>query len=822
MKIKVIALCVLFLFSVVSAYAEIGNLKGRIVDSKTKMAIEYATVSIQDAETKAFVSGTVSDETGAFQIGNLKPGTFVARITTVGYAPLEKEFSIANSSSNINLHTLSLQEDSQMLDEVEVVGQRSQMRFEIDKRVFNVDQSLATTGGSASDVLGNIPSVEVDTEGEISLRGNSSVTIWINGRASGLSADNRAQILEQLPAESIERVEVITNPSARYNPEGTAGIINIILKKDRKGGYYGSVQAGVDTRGGYNTGGNVNYSSGKLDAFVNIGHRVRKGKGKGHTFRDNLDEEGNVVSFLNQQRRDKETQWPFFGRAGMTYHLTSKDHISLSAFGLVDNEEEDDMMDYSSNVPGSYINSFRLSADKNNMKMGNFELNYKRDFHEKSNLDITVSRFMMNREATPTYTQNSTYADGSETASYQSQTSNSKSRSWEVQADYTNEFGGENKVEAGYKGNINRRKSPVETYSGSTKETAVFDEQLYNFFRYNQDVHALYTTYSKRFNDFGVQLGLRGEYTRMDTRSLGYGQTESDVDLYKDDYFSIYPTVFLSYALPKGNEVQLNYTRRVSRPWGGQLNPFRNVMDSTNISYGNPYLTPQYSNSLELNYIRNWAEHTLSTSLYYRNTNNVIQRINYLENNIMMSTYENVAKTESAGAEFIVKNNLWKRLDLTSSLNFYYNKLDAFSYLPPGAEKTVTGKANDDFSWSGRVTANILLPYQVSFQATGRYNSKQIIAQGYNKANGTLDLGVRKSFLRRKLNLTVSARDILDSRKRTTITSGSGFNQENVFARAGRIIGFTLTYSFGNMSDNRKRSERSNDFMQENGGGEEL
>jgi outer membrane receptor protein involved in Fe transport len=815
-------LTVLFLLvlSVLTVYAETekgAQITGKVIDASTKQGMEFANISLRKTGSKEFIKGTVSDQLGTFRLDGVSNGNYVVAVSVVGYATFEKELTIGTGQKTINLRNILLKEDTQLLNEVQVVGQRSQMKFEIDRKVFNVDQSLATAGGSASDVLGNIPSVQVDPEGEVSLRGNSSVTVWINGKESGLSADNRAQILEQLPAESIERVEVITNPSAKYNPEGTAGIINIVLKKNRKAGYYGSLQAGVDTRGGYNAAGNVNFSSGKFESFVNVGTRVRKSEGEGYTNRQNLDDNGNPVSYLNQLRNDEDTRKPVIVRMGTTYHATDKDHFSFSGFGLLGRGDETDWLNYTSNIPGSFTNSLRTSAEKRKMNIGNFEIGYKRDFSEKSNLDLSASYNLVNITPESSFLQVSNYAGGTSTSSYQFQENVMKPRKWEFQADYVTEFGEQNKIEAGYKGEFLTSKSKVSTYSGTSEGNAAFNEGLYNNFTYDQNVNALYATYSKRINRFGIQLGLRGEHTRTNTNSLGYNQSETDHPAYKDDYFSFYPSAFLSYQLPSNNELQLNYTRRVSRPWGGQLNPFVNLTDSTNISYGNPLLLPQYSNSLELNYIKNWENHTLSASLYYRNTDNVIQRISYRDGDIMKSTFENIAKTQSAGTELILKNNLFRMIDLTSTLNFYYNKLDGFSYLPAGATTPVVGEADEDFSWSARIIANVMLPWGVSLQATGDYNSRELVAQGYRKANHAIDLGLRKSFLDRKLSLTINTRDLLNSRKRETITSGSGFSQESVFARSGRTVGFTLTYNFGNMKGSSKRPDRQE--QQNNGDG---
>lgn len=809
-------LCLLFWMGVETTQAnptealpvEAGVIRGKVIDAKSREPMQFVNVSVRKAGSAVPLTGIVTDEAGAFYIPKLPEGNYTLSISFIGYKTIEKNFTLSAQTPGINFRNIPLEEDSQLLSEVKVTGQRPQMKFEIDKKVFNVDQNISSTGGSASDVLSNIPSVEVDNEGEVSLRGSSDVTVWINGRASGLSADNRGQILEQLPAESIERIEVITNPSAKFSPEGTSGIINIVLKEDRRAGYYGSVQAGVDTRGGWNLSGNVNYSSRKMEMYAGLGYRERKRDGGGYSDRTNLDATGNPVSFLNQTSDNSGDGGQTFARAGATWHITTADHLNIAAFGMFGKRNQNTTIHYESNVPGSFLNSQRVSETKNPMKGGNVELGYKHDFSKTSNIDIVGSWNTWNMDQKSTYNQYSLFENGVETNTYQWQKNKTRAHNWELQADYVNAFTEFSKLEAGYKGTFSRQNSPVETWSGETAENALPDEQLYNRFYYDQDIQALYATYSGRFGNFGYQAGLRGEYSHTTTRSLGYEQSKNEVTPYKDDYFSLFPSVFLTYTLPQDNEIQVNYTRRISRPWGRQLNPFMNITDSTNISFGNPHLTPQYSNSMELNYIKNWNAHTLSVSAYYRNTNDVIQRISYLEDNIMKSTYENVAKTQSAGTEIVAKNHLFEVLDLTTTLNLFYNKLDGFTYLPAGAETPVTGNSNEDFSWNAKMIANIALPASISLQLTGNYNSRQLIAQGHQKSNYSFDAGIRRSFFNRQLSLSINGRDLLDSRKWKTETSGSGFIQNASNWRTGRTIGFTLTYNFGNMKAGKGKNQR--------------
>jgi outer membrane receptor protein involved in Fe transport len=803
---KKIALIIrLFLCVNLVSAANDGIVNGTVIDAKSKEALESVTVMIKGKNIPGnAVVGINTDKNGKFTLKNIPYGNYILLASLVGYKTFEQEITLTANTKTINLRPISLVEESELLDEVQVTAIGTQMKIDIDKKVFNVDQNIAAAGGSASEVLSNIPSVEVNTEGEVSLRGNSAVTIWINGKASGLSADNRAQILEQMPAENIDRIEVITNPSAKYSPEGTAGIINIILKENRKAGYFGSIQAGVNSRGGYNFGFNYNYSSRKFEAYASLNQRSRVHTGGSNSSR--LINGANT--FLNQIADIDGRRNNFFGRAGLTYHLTGSDHFTLSGFNMFGKGKNNNVTNYTSNIPNSYTQSERRTSSDNNMLGGNAQLGYKHDFSKTSNIDFTASynKWGMDNEAV--YTQKSTYSDGSQTSSYQRQTGDMGPHNFEFQLDYVNAFNENSKLEAGYKGTLGREDSPVETFSGRTKDEAVATPELFNRFIYNQDIQALYSTYTGRLNKFGYQLGLRGEYSNIKTRSLGYGET--DVPFHNSDYFDWFPSLFLSYALPRDNEIQVNYTRRITRPRGPQINSFKNITDSTNISFGNPGLLPEYSNSFELNYIKSWTNHILSFSGYYRSTDNIVQRISYLDGNIMKSTFDNIAGTSSAGTEFVVKNKFTRFVDLTTTVNLYYHQLDRFSYIPEGATVPVTGIAQESFSWDAKLIASFILPKKFSLQLTGDYRAKQLIAQGYRKANYSLDAGIRRVF--GKITASINARDIFNSRKWHTVTSGTGFSQDSKNWRGGRFVGLNITYNFGNMRAERRdrRPEQEN------------
>lgn len=796
-----------------------GGIKGTVMDGELGGPLEFVTVQVKAKGSDKILQGSVTGSDGNYSIGGLKKGEYVVTFSYIGYGEVSKTISIGTNSQVLNLGELTLEEDANQLNEVEIVAKRPQMRFEIDRKVFDATQDIASEGGSVSDLLSNIPSVEVDNEGSVSLRGNSSVTIWINGKASGLTSDNQADILEMMPAGDIKQVEVITNPSAKYSPEGTAGIINIILKDDRKPGYYGSVKAGADTDGGYQASGNINYSSSKVDAYANLNYRNREFKGGGITSRENTTDH----SFLDQTNDSKRQHNNWFGRFGATWHMTKNDDLSLNVTGMTGGGDNSETIHYIStdSQRNTLYTSDRTTNGNSDMKMYNLELNYVHKFSDKSNIDLTVSNNQWKRDGMDIFQQSTKYTDPSLSADpiYQTQENDIKDKTWEVQADYSNKISDMSRIEAGYKGTFQRNASPVDTYTGTTAGNIQQDQTLYNRFLYNQDVHALYMTYGGKWENLSYQAGLRGEYWRVDTRSLDFDQefNGKPSESFEKDYFKLFPSAFISYSLPKNNELQVNYTRRLRRPWGGQLNSFRNISDASNISFGNPELTPEYSHSFELNYIKSWESgHTLSLSGYYRSTDDVIQRIRFLntEDNVMYTTSENVAKSQASGLEIVGKDKLFKILDLTTTVNLYYSKLDGFTYLPAGASTPVTGETDESFAWDVRMIANLSLPWGVSLQGTGNYNSKRLMAQGYRKPNYSVDLGLRKSFLNDKLTLSVNARDLLDSRKFRTITSGDGFWQDSENWRGGRRVGFTLTYNFGNMNkkkDKSKSRDRSDD-----------
>lgn len=822
----------LLVIATVTALAQ-GQIRGLILDKNTSEAMSFVSVALTPQGETAPTMGASSDSEGKFHFKNVKFGTYTLTLSFVGYKEVRKQVELNEKNHTISFAALYMKEDATTLNEVQVTGQRSAMKLEVDRKSFDVAGMVTSAGLSASELLEQVPSVEVDNDGNVSLRGNTSVEVWINGRSSGLTSDNQAQVLQQLPAESIERIEVIDNPSAKFSAEGSAGIINIILKKDRKAGYYGSVQVGANTRGGANTSLSLNYNSSKFDAFLNVGYRHMENSGKNESEQDNL-VDGIAKSYERHYTENSQLGNNLFSRAGFTWHADEKNDLGLTGMFMTGKRKSSSSTPYyygDYTEAGEILNHTRLrnNSSNNPMRFAFIEFNYRHLFSEKHFIDFTASHMNMRMDNNNFYQDSIWYEDEAidPHSSYQSRPMKVRNHHSDIKLQYENAINDKVKLEAGYNGSFSHESSPQESFEadnwygiGLTEDKAYF-----NRFVYDNDIHALYASLSYKFNKLSIMAGLRGEYWRINTESLNWQQEHGEAEKdkpFKKDYFQLFPSLFMSYQITQSQQLQLNYTRRLRRPWGGELNSFRNTSDASIISFGNPLLTPEFSNSFSLNYLKTWEQHSVLVSAYYRPTTDVIQRVNYrnTSDNLMYRTPENVAKSTATGVEITAKNKLWKILDLTTNVNLYHYKLDAFSYNIEG--QTVNGEAQDNFTWNARIMAALRLPYDISVQVTGTYNSRQVITQGHRPASYVVDMGVRKNFLNRMFTLSVNCRDLLNSRKWESYTNSDTFSRYQLNRRRSRTVNFTLTWNFGNQSGKKKSVERPEEEEEYNSNGYDM
>ena len=799
----------ILLFSLTSSlWAASLGIKATVVDAVTLVPIEFVNVALFRQGSDKLVMGAISDKDGAIDLSVVVEGTYLLRVSYVGYKTLKKEFTF--KGGRMDLGEMKLISKSKKLSEVEVLGQGSQMRFEIDKKVYSVDQNIASAGGSASDVLKDIPSVNVDDQGNISLRKDANVEVWINGKASGLNSDNRIQVLEQMPAESIESIEVITNPSVKFNPEGSAGIINIVMKKEHKTGYVGSVTAGITRpeRGnpGKNLGASFSYNSSKVYAYANMGYRAKSIQGGKNTDRFNY--QGTDTTLLKQTGTNSNSTSGIFMRAGIDYHLDKKNTLSISGFGMAGNGTKTSSTHsilsealYNSSYMLKDYNQYNIAkSDRPSMSVS---LDYLHDFKKKkSNVSASISYSNHTRDINTSYKKimaDSTYKSNI------SQTTDNKNTEFELKVDYTNKLTNDSKLEAGWHSKFNIRdngSAGLDNLNSGVPLPAYFDG-----FRYTDQTNAGYITYGNRIGKLIYQAGLRAEYFTHQFSDTAYNlnDTVKTFQNYSSDpIFHIYPSFYLSYLLRGNSAVQFNYTSRVNRHRGKKIDPYHDYSDPNNITYGNPYLMPEYSSAMELNYIMTRNAQTLSASVYYHNTDNETETVSYLNNGILYNTFLNIASSRKTGVELISKNRVFNILNLTSTLNMYYNKLDSASFIDPFNQRNeIPGSSG--FSWSGSLLANILLSSTLSGQVTVKYDSPQIISQGTENEKYAVELGIRKTFLARKLSVSLNVRDLLNSNINRSTTSGSGFYQNTSSYSHGRTVGLTVSYSIGNRK--QKQSE---------------
>ena len=835
-------LLLLMLLAVLAGMAGAQNLiTGVVYDASSEQPLDYANVVVYREGEDEPLDGTTTDEDGMFWLyRKVKAGDYKVTVSFMGY--IDQIFKVHLAGKEVSLGKIYLEENARVLKEVEIVGQGSTMRFELDKKVFTVDQSISSAGASVSEVLENIPSVEVDQEGTISLRNSEDVEIWINGKPAGLTAENRAEILQQMPADAIKEIELITNPSAKFSPEGTAGIINLVMKKDRKAGYYGSVNAGIDyamaapwtTMPSGKLGANINFNKGIVDAYVNVGYNYRNANGSSYVDRYNFFAADTTRLFKNGKGQNRGGGGMFI-RAGVDLHVTDRSTIGLSGFSVVSLEND---------PTGHFFSSFNRSpvlyelydvdnyiAPKNADNKESLIRSYHRDqsgrvahptYNALLSWQFQISK-AHNLSMSAQYDNNSFVQDRfysqfetltPDNQQVQEQYSDMRNQSLQLKADYEHKISTDMRFGAGWQSTLAWRNAGSDAWNGANRQTHL--ENYYNNFINNEQTHALYTTYGYTVADrLSVMAGLRAEIFHRNL-TTEYYDLPGHIATIKSDttYFQLYPSVFASYDFGGGHELQINYTRRIERPRGRQINPRMDFSDSTNISFGNPSLLPAYSSSVELSYLKNWERHVLSAGLFWRFREGVIQNIKFMDGKTMKNTFVNFKTRHEVGVELVAKNKLFGEIiNLTTSVQMYYNGYEGGTFTSKlyGDNFSVVIPRRDVFAANVSVNAQFMFTKTFSGSLSGKYRSPHVLAQGMTSHSYTIDAGLRKTFLDKKLVLALNVRDIFNSRARSSTTYDDDFWQYQSNQWNSRMVSFSITYNFGNQQAKKKPDTRSGD-----------
>lgn len=822
-----------------------GRFYGRIIDNNKK-GVDAASVQLLqnrfDSATKkrkdVVINGQLTKSNGDFSLEGLPiMGQFKLRISAIGYVTLEQavkfDISFGGDMSQMmnkvdkDLGDIKLEVDSKQLEEVKVVGTKPFMQMGVDRRIFNVEKSLVSTGQTATELMRNIPGVDVDIDGNVSLR-NASPTIFVDGRPTTLT-------LDQIPSDAIASVELITNPSAKYDASGgMAGIVNIVLKKNRRTGYNGNLRTGIDSRAMINLGGDLNAKQDKVNMFVSGMFNQRKSISEGISTRTETYSTPSI--HYNQESNSKNLGYFAFGRAGFDYFINNRNTLTVSGNFVKGTFENNDLLDILTDTlyTAGKVSTLSRRSTGFSSNFQNFgpSIGYKKLF-KKSGMELTADVNINYRKNSSDGAFNTQYYENLTNSPKgkpieQKQNGTGDNQSYTMQVDFTNPLGEKSKMEMGLRAAISEVQSENLNYIYSFALNDFIPIVAINAnYKYNDRVLAAYGTYSNMIGkNFSYQLGVRLESSRYK------GTLLTNNSSFENSFpFSMFPSTFLTYRISETQDLQFSYSRRVNRPNFFQLLPFVDYTDSLNISRGNPDLIPEFTNSLEMGYQKSFKKgHSLLASVYLKSSNNLITRYQIKEANpvsgrdVIINTYVNANSSMAYGVELTSKNPVTKWLELTTNLNFYNSSINGGNL--------GQNFSSDMNSFFGKMNAAIKLPNNFSIQLSGDYRSRSILpqgnsggsswggggsgrsggrsggggwggfvqttAQGYVNPNYGVDIAIRKEFLKEKRgSFTLSMNDMFRTRVYSTYSESPYFVQEFSRRRDWQVFRFNFSYRFG-------------------------
>lgn len=827
-----------------------GRFYGKVVDAKTGKPIEFASVTLtqnrMDTATKqrkeVVVGGMLTKANGEFSLENVPAfGKSKLKISIIGFKEITQDVafdlkpggdpSAMMAALDKDLGNIKVDIEEKVLGNVTVTATTPGLQLGIDRKVFNVDKNIVSAGGTAVDVMKNVPSLNVDIDGNVQLR-NNAPQIFVDGRPTTMQ-------LDQIPADAIESVEVITNPSAKFDASGgSAGILNIVLKKNKKVGYNGSLRANIDSRARVGFGGDINLRQNKVNVFVSANYNQRRSIGKGIT--DRINTFTNPDTLLRQIDRSEMNGNFGFGRAGIDYFINNRTTLSGSfnygegrfkpnsvgnIYTDIDNDFSDgDYNQRRSNTNGTFKNTGATLGLKHNFPKTGRELTADVTFNKRRNTNNNsiITDFFESDHVTV------------DSTSSQRQIGAGKNQSIVVQTDYVNPIGENGKIEMGLRAAFNENNSTNAFYLADVNGNLTLQQNSVVDYQSKDRVLAAYVSFSNRIKNFGYQLGLRAESSNYQ----GFlAKTNENFDI--DFPLSFFPSVFLNQKLKNDQELQLNYSRRINRPNFWQLSPFTDSSDYLNPSRGNPGLNPEFTNSLELSYMKTFKnKDNLLLSLYYKNTNDLITRYQQIQEDVntgkrqILNTYINANSSYVTGLEAIMKNKVTKWWDMTTNLNLFTSKINI-------DDPTIADQ--DQFvSWFAKINNTFKLPKNFSIQLSGDYQSKTILppggsggggrgggmgggmfgsatsAQGYVRPVYGVDAAIRYEFLKnRAASVSVNINDIFRTKVYDVHSESAIFIQDAFRRRDPQVVRINFSWRFGKFDANLFKRKN----MKSDGGG---
>jgi outer membrane receptor for ferrienterochelin and colicins len=812
-KINAIALIVLFLSSILTFGQQAPIVKaklkvtGKVIEKTSRQPLEYATITLRLPNNPKAVSGGITNAKGEFSV-DINPGIYDITVEFISFKPTE--IKGRNIESNTNIGTIPLTEDAAQLNEVVVRAEKTTVEIKLDKKVFNVGNDLMVKGGTVSDVLSNIPSVSVDVEGNVSLRGNENVKILIDGKPS--NAINITEALRIIPADAIDKVEVITNPSARYDAEGGGGILNIVLKKGKNQGFNGTFIAtgGIPDNNGLS--GNVNYKTKNVSLFTTQGYSFRSNPGNMINETTYYNSNNSIRNFIVEPRENDRYGKGYNGNFGIDLAIDKNTSWTNTINYRNNNGDNTDnvfqnyytasnQFDYTKNR----IN--KEDSDSENIEYTtNFTKNFKKAGH-KFSIDGSISSNDDTNVAIVTETGTNTTG-----TKLDNTINNQKQNRTLVQSDYVLPIGKGSQFEVGYRGDFSKLVTDYQV-----KNNGIINPDFTNVLEYKEKVNALYTQYGFKQKKVSVLLGLRYEDSNIEINQL------ATADFNTKKYGNLFPSAFFTYEISDKSSTSMSYSRRIQRPRGRMLNPFSNLSSNINIFVGNPDLNPSMTDAIDFGYIKRWTKLTLSTSLYYNKTTDVFQFARRESGDfvngtpvIIMSPI-NIATEFRTGFEFTLNYSPYKWWKLNSNFNFFQSDTKG-DFVYTNFNNVVVTQNFDKVasSWFSRLSSKITLPNKIDWQTNLMYMGPQNNAQGRVLGNFSANLAFSKDVLKDKATIALNINDVFNGRKRIMETYLPGvLSSRTEMQWRVRQVTLSFTYRFNKAKNEREKQPKR---MNDNGG----
>jgi hypothetical protein len=791
------------------------TITGNIVEGDTNLALEYATIVFINKFGK-IINGGISDDKGRYNI-TVPTGVYSVQFEFISYKT--KSLLDQKLFKNIELPLVSLAIDSESLNEVVIRAETTEVQIRLDKKIYNIGKDLTTSGANVGEALNNIPSVTVDVEGAISLRGNENVRILINGKPSAIAGFGSTDALRQLPADAIERVEVITSPSARYDAEGSAGILNIILRKEKTLGLNGSFTAnyGFPLQSGLTT--SFNLRTNKFNIFNTSGVRYQKSPGNA-TYENRYFSENIQNPILREDRLYDRLRKGFNTNLGVEYFITEESSITAIGFfssGDGKTVTTNNTSEFSQTNDLS-INRIRTEAESEDDQSYQLSLNYVSNFNDNGHKLTADFQYENDKETEQSMIGELATFPNNMRLSSEEITNKEDQEEYLAQIDYVLPLGENAQFEAGYRGTFEESRTDYMLLEEvGTSGTFLRNDSLSNIFTYNENVNAAYSQYGNKFGNFSFLLGLRLENTELKGKVASEnltttGGTEINLNFDKN-YIGLFPTVNLIYELAEDEDITLGYNRRINRPRSWYINPFPSRSSEANVFQGNPDLDPAFASAFDLGYLKRWGRKiTLSTSVYYQYETDSFERVQentgeFTQNGvpIIRTIPINLSTNTRYGFEAGLLYNPKEWLRFNGSFNF-------FKFVTEGAFNNID-YGNEDTSWFANGSVKVTLPGKIDWQTNGRYRGPRNNSQTSSEGIFSLDLALSKDIIDDNGTLAFNVSDLLNSRKRRSLTETDTFISGSEFQWRERQFRLTFTYRF----NEKKKRER---FGGNGGGGE--